>query len=137
MMLPNLCEKAKHTKRGKIRGNGIGLATFLRSMPRTRRPGRCTDPKASPLDRYKKCLYFDKLICWNYYQYTVTEGCIGWNPSEVGSVFHQHSSNYLLSLGNASWFCHRAHQMVSLAEAFAASNQAPPEPVPPPEARGS
>ena len=102
-------------------------------MPRTKGTKR-PDPNGKPLDRYEKLQYHDKLICFNYYQFGATAGSEGWNPTEAGSVYHQRSSNYLLSLGSASWFRHRANSMVTLAEAFAKINQAPPQPQAPPNA---
>ena len=101
-------------------------------MPRTQaKGGRRKDPNNDPVKAYEKLARHDKIICWNYYQYITTDGAEGWNPREAGSVFHQRSSEYLVSLGSGSWFQHRAKLMVNLAEKFALINAAPEEPNPP------
>ena len=99
-----------------------------RTAKKTKAGGKKKDPNDEPLYQYSKLPAHDKLICWNYYQYTATAGAEGWNPNEAGSVFHQRSSNYLLSLGSSSWFRHRARLMVNLAQKFASLNQVPPDP---------
>lgn len=96
-------------------------------MPRTRAKTK-KDPNDPPLYRWSKLARHDKLICWNYFQYTATDGEEGWNPSNAGSVDHYRISNYIQSLGSASWFRHRAKLMVTLAQVFAARNEAPPNP---------
>jgi hypothetical protein len=98
-------------------------------MPRTRQLGRSggrTAPNATPLERYNRLDWHDKFICWQYYLWISTSGTEGWNIAEVGSVFHQRTSAYLDSLGGPSWFRHRARSMVTLAQAFADSEQDPP-----------
>lgn len=107
-------------------------------MPRTRAKSK-KDPNDPPLYRWTKLKQHDKLICWNYFQYTATNGEEGWNPANAGSVDHYRVSAYIQSLGSASWFRHRAKLMVTLAEVFAARNEAPPNPnvaaaAPPPAA---
>lgn len=100
-------------------------------MPRTaakNNQGRKSDPNRDHLARWEKLPPHDKVICWNYFQYTATQGEEGWNPAEAGSLFHQRSSSYLLSLGSGSWFRHRAKLMVTLANKFAELNQTPPRP---------
>jgi hypothetical protein len=104
-------------------------------MPRTGRKGlggRKKAPSRPPLEEYESLEYHKKLICYNYFQFIVTNGVEGWDPSDAGSVYHQRSSNYLLSLGSDSWFRHLAKQMVTLAQKFASLNQSPPNPTPPP-----
>ena len=97
-------------------------------MPRTApKKGRKADPNTDPLARWNKLARHDKIICWNYFQFAATDGREGWNPAEAGSVFHQRSSAYLLSLGSDSWFRHRGKLMKTLAEKFAELNQAPPD----------
>lgn len=96
-------------------------------MPRTRAKTK-KDPNDPPLYRWSKLDRHNKLVCWNYFQYTATDGEEGWNPASAGSVDHYRISNYIQSLGSASWFRHRAKLMVTLAQVFAARNEAPPNP---------
>ncbi len=103
-----------------------------RPMPRTRQTGRGgrTAPDATPLERYQNLDWHDQYICQQYYLYIATAGSEGWNINQTGSIYHKRSSNYIDSLGGPSWFRHRARVMVSLAQAFAERNEAPP-PLPP------
>jgi len=103
-------------------------------MPRTTGRGRRVDPNADPVRRCSRLPCVDKLICWHCYQFTATEGENGWNPTEAGSVFHCRASDFVQSQGSANWFRHKAQAMVTLAQAFAARDQAPEEPVAPPQA---
>ena len=96
-------------------------------MARTRAKTK-KDPNDPPSYRWSKLQHHDKIICYNYYIYTATEGEQGWNPARAGSVDHYRSSAYIESLGSDSWFRHRAKLMVTLAEAFRARNEAPPQP---------
>lgn len=99
-------------------------------MPRTGRKGKGgkrADPNNDPVARFSKLERHDKIICYNYWNYINTNGSEGWNPQEAGSVFHQRSSAYLLSLGSASWFRHRGKAMVTLSQKFAELQQTPPE----------
>ena len=96
-------------------------------MARTRAKSK-KDPNDPPLYRWEKLQLHDKVICYNYFQHTATQGLEGWNPTAAGSVDHYQSSNWLTSLGSSSWFRHHAKLMVTLAEAFAKRNEAPPNP---------
>ena len=112
------------------------VGPLIVGMPRTAASKKKLDPNQNPLSRWAKLPHHDKFICWRYHEYIITEGKLGWNPSEGGSVHHQRSSNYLLSLGSDSWFRHRAKGMVTLAQRFAELNETPPEdptPKPPPK----
>lgn len=99
-------------------------------MPRThtKKSGKRNSNQGTPLERYERLDYKDKLICYQYFQFALTEGKEGWNPTLVGSINHLRSSSYLLQQVSQSSFRHKAKSMVLLAEAFAASNQAVPEP---------
>jgi hypothetical protein len=97
-------------------------------MPRTATRYKKHHSSSSPLDRYQALEHHEKLICWRYFQFISSDGKEGWNTAEVGSVFHYRSSAYIQSKGSRSWFRHKAQSMVTLAELFAAQNQAPPEP---------
>jgi hypothetical protein len=101
-------------------------------MPRTAATKKRYVPKP-PLVQYERLEFHAKYICWQYFQYLETDGQVGWNPSQAGSVFHQRTSNYLLSLGSDSWFRHLAKQMVTLAQALKARNEKPFHPGPIPE----
>lgn len=105
------------------------------TMPRTAAKTRkkAEDP---PSHRWDKLKHHDKVVCWNYHQCTATNGAKGWNPVDTGSVHHCRSSTCIQSLGSSSWFRHHAKLMVTLAEAFAARNEAPTNPnlTPPPAA---
>jgi hypothetical protein len=96
-------------------------------MPRTATKKR--KDNRTPLEVYEALDHHKQLICWNYYRFIETNGEEGWNPKEPGSVHHQRSSAYLLSLGSDSWFRHLGKQMVTLAEKFAAVNQSPHRPI--------
>lgn len=96
-------------------------------MPRTRAKSK-KDPNDPPLYRWEKLQLHDKVICYNYYQFTATLGAEGWNPTAAGSVDHYRASTWIQSLGSSSWFRHRAKLMVTLAEVFAKRNEAPPNP---------
>lgn len=98
-------------------------------MPRTANKGRRKEPAADPLTLYQRLEHHKQVVCWNYFQYTHTEGEEGWNPVEAGSVFQYRSSAYIQSLGSASWFRHLGKQMVTLAEKFAQAQQVPTRPV--------
>lgn len=97
-------------------------------MPRTASKRRPKGPEKDPIDIYRELEYHKQLICWNYYRFKVTDGEEGWNPTEAGSIYHQRSSVYLLSLGSGSWFRHIGRQMATLAEKFAQLNQIPSAP---------
>jgi hypothetical protein len=100
-------------------------------MARTR--GRRRAPQRPPLEEYNSLEHHKRLICWYYYRGIVTGGREGFNPTEVGSVFHYRTSAYLQSKGRESWFRHLARQMVTLAQRFAEINQEPPKPLIPGE----
>jgi hypothetical protein len=101
-------------------------------MPRTRGKSTRYNPNLPPLQRFETLDLVDKIICWKYYQHTASTGEEGWNPAQVGSVFHLRSSDYVADIYSESQFRHKARSMVTLAEEFAKQNQAPPRPQPPP-----
>lgn len=98
-------------------------------MARTAAKNKRISNHGTPQDRFDRLDYKDKLICYRYYQFTASQGVEGWNPAQVGSVNHLRSSfSYLLQQLTQSVFRHKAKSMVTLAEAFVASNTAVPEP---------
>lgn len=94
-------------------------------MPRTGTKKRVAQIPA--LKQYLKLNHADKFILWHYYLYQKTDGKEGWNPKQPGSVYHQRSSNYLLSLGSQSWFRHRGQSMVKLLDLFNQEGEEVPE----------
>jgi hypothetical protein len=97
-------------------------------MPRTTGNCRRLNPKLSPTEKFDLLALPERIICWNYFQFTATSGEEGWDPAAVGSVYHHRSSNYVASKFTPSQFRHKARSMVSLAEEFAKINRAPPKP---------
>ncbi|CAB9528702.1 hypothetical protein SEMRO_2296_G322380.1 [Seminavis robusta] len=97
------------------------------TMPRTKSTKKQVDPNDNPIARWNKLKHHDKVICWNYWRWIVTNGEEGWDTDCAGSIHHQRSSQLLLNLGSDSWFRHRGKQMVTLAQKFAQLNQQPPE----------
>lgn len=97
-------------------------------MPRTAATGRRKQNPKTPLEQYNYLKIHKKIVCWNYLQFILTNGEEGWNTSQPGSVYHQRSSNYLLSLGSDSWFRHIGKSMVTLAQKLAELNEGPPRP---------
>jgi hypothetical protein len=70
------------------------------TMPRTRgSKNKSNKDDRDPLEVYKNLELHKQLVCWNYFRFLETNGAEGWNPADAGSVFHQRSSQYLLSLG--------------------------------------
>jgi hypothetical protein len=103
-------------------------------MPQTgkRGKGKRNNPNLTPAERFETLDLAEQIICWNYYEHTASLGARGWNPVQVGSVYHLRASNYIASVLTESQFRHKARSMVSLAEEFAKLNQAPRRPEPPP-----
>lgn len=96
-----------------------------RHNPKIGRPRDLERPAEEAYDRLK---WHEQYICFQYWNYRATRGKEGWNPTEAGSVFHQRSSAYLLSLGSYSWFRHVASKMVTLAEKFEEERKIPAAP---------
>jgi hypothetical protein len=101
----------------------------LASMPRhTNKVGRPRDLDRPAEEAYDRLKWHEQYICYKYWNYKATRGREGWNPQESGSVNHQRTSHYLLSLGSDSWFRHLANKMVTLAEKFEQERKIPSQP---------
>jgi hypothetical protein len=94
-------------------------------MPRTAARGRPRDSERPAEDHYDRLKWHEQYICYQYWNWKATRGAEGWNPSDAGSVYHQRSSSYLLTLGSDSWFRHLGQKMVTLAEKFEAERKIP------------
>jgi hypothetical protein len=94
-------------------------------MPRHANRGRPRDLDRPPEEAYDRLKWHEQYICYQYWNYRATRGKEGWNPIEAGSVHHQRSSTYLLSLGSDSWFRHLSRKMVTLAEKFEEERKIP------------
>lgn len=90
--------------------------------------GRPKDFDRSAEDAYDRLKWHEQYVCYQYWNYRATRGKEGWNPNSAGSVIHQRSSSYLLSLGSDSWFRHLGQKMVTLAQKFEAERKIPSQP---------